>query len=194
MARAQMSTMVASPHAIVSTCVLQIQATTVSKHAQAVSEMNSALSRADGSVLTVMLLSCDLPLRHYLRIRELTAVSRLCSPRPPPIPTLSSLTPTASFLRAQTGSNWNGKDIHGSCSAQPDAALCTQRQSTEGSCCFVRVVPFALCLCAQMEGVDKPPELKGMVPRAFDQIFEHIAASSSAQFLVRASFLEIYNV
>lgn len=44
-----------------------------------------------------------------------------------------------------------------------------------------------------MEGVDKPPELKGMVPRAFDQIFEHIAASTSAQFLVRASFLEIYN-
>ena len=44
-----------------------------------------------------------------------------------------------------------------------------------------------------MEGVDKPPELKGMVPRAFDQIFDHIAASSSAQFLVRASFLEIYN-
>ena len=38
------------------------------------------------------------------------------------------------------------------------------------------------------------PELKGMLPRSFDQIFEHInAASSGAEFLVRASFLEIYN-
>jgi hypothetical protein len=44
-----------------------------------------------------------------------------------------------------------------------------------------------------MEGVDKPPELKGMLPRAFDQIFEHINASSGAEFLVRASFLEIYS-
>jgi len=45
-----------------------------------------------------------------------------------------------------------------------------------------------------MEGVDKPPELKGMLPRAFAQIFEHIdACTTGAQFLVRASFLEIYN-
>lgn len=44
-----------------------------------------------------------------------------------------------------------------------------------------------------MEGIDKPPEMKGMLPRAFDQIFEHIAASSGAEFLVRCSFLEIYN-
>jgi hypothetical protein len=44
-----------------------------------------------------------------------------------------------------------------------------------------------------MEGKDSPPDLKGMLPRAFDQIFDHIASSSNAEFLVRASFLEIYN-
>jgi len=44
-----------------------------------------------------------------------------------------------------------------------------------------------------MEGVDKPPELKGMLPRAFDQVFDHIGVSTGAEFLVRASFLEIYN-
>lgn len=43
-----------------------------------------------------------------------------------------------------------------------------------------------------MEGANSP-DLKGMLPRAFDQIFEHISSSSGAQFLVRASFLEIYN-
>jgi len=46
-----------------------------------------------------------------------------------------------------------------------------------------------------MEGVNDPPDLKGIIPRAFQQIFEQIAASggSNTEFLVRASYLEIYN-
>ena len=46
-----------------------------------------------------------------------------------------------------------------------------------------------------MEGANDPPELKGIIPRAFSQIFEQIAArgGQSTEFLVRASYLEIYN-
>lgn len=40
----------------------------------------------------------------------------------------------------------------------------------------------------------EPPEFRGIVPRAFDQIFDTIHADSSTkQFLVRAGYLEIYN-
>ena len=46
-----------------------------------------------------------------------------------------------------------------------------------------------------MEGCNDPPELKGLIPRAFNQIFDSIATKSgeSTEFLVRASYLEIYN-
>eukprot|EP00742_Colponemidia_sp_Colp-10_P004246 GILJ01004530.1.p1 GENE.GILJ01004530.1~~GILJ01004530.1.p1 ORF type:complete len:795 (-),score=178.48 GILJ01004530.1:126-2510(-) len=44
-----------------------------------------------------------------------------------------------------------------------------------------------------MEGKDSPPELKGVIPRAFDHIFDAIQTTTNKQFLVRASFLEIYN-
>jgi len=46
-----------------------------------------------------------------------------------------------------------------------------------------------------MEGVNNPPELRGIIPRAFMQIFERIAARAggATEFLVRASYLEIYN-
>lgn len=43
-----------------------------------------------------------------------------------------------------------------------------------------------------MEGVAEDEELRGVIPRSFDQIFQHIAASSVGQFLVRASYMEIY--
>lgn len=36
------------------------------------------------------------------------------------------------------------------------------------------------------------PELRGVMPNSFDHIFGHIAASKDAQYLVRASYLEIY--
>ncbi|KAJ3033179.1 Kinesin-like protein kif3a [Rhizophlyctis rosea] len=45
-----------------------------------------------------------------------------------------------------------------------------------------------------MEGVRDVPELRGIIPNAFEHIFAEIALSgSSTQFLVRASYLEIYN-
>jgi kinesin family protein 3/17 len=46
-----------------------------------------------------------------------------------------------------------------------------------------------------MEGVNEPPELRGIIPRAFAQVFEMIAArgGENTEFLVRASYLEIYN-
>ena len=46
-----------------------------------------------------------------------------------------------------------------------------------------------------MEGMNEPPELRGIIPRAFHQIFALIASrgGQSTEFLVRASYLEIYN-
>jgi hypothetical protein len=45
-----------------------------------------------------------------------------------------------------------------------------------------------------MEGIRDVPELRGIIPMAFDHIFGHIRnAGTDTQFLVRASYLEIYN-
>eukprot|EP00361_Fabrea_salina_P000441 CAMPEP_0202432614 /NCGR_PEP_ID=MMETSP1345-20130828/9942_1 /ASSEMBLY_ACC=CAM_ASM_000843 /TAXON_ID=342563 /ORGANISM="Fabrea Fabrea salina" /LENGTH=644 /DNA_ID=CAMNT_0049044703 /DNA_START=293 /DNA_END=2230 /DNA_ORIENTATION=- len=44
-----------------------------------------------------------------------------------------------------------------------------------------------------MEGKDDPPELRGITPRAFEQIFYGIEQHPDTQYLIRASFLEIYN-
>lgn len=45
-----------------------------------------------------------------------------------------------------------------------------------------------------MEGIRNVPELRGIIPMAFDHIFSHIKnAGATTQFLVRASYLEIYN-
>jgi len=43
-------------------------------------------------------------------------------------------------------------------------------------------------------GVKSDPELKGVIPNSFDHIFSHIARTENQQYLVRASFLEIYMV
>jgi kinesin family protein 3/17 len=43
-----------------------------------------------------------------------------------------------------------------------------------------------------MEGVKDVPELKGVIPNAIDHIFRHIVQSKNQQYLVRASYLEIY--
>jgi len=43
-----------------------------------------------------------------------------------------------------------------------------------------------------MEGVRSKPELRGAIPRSFEHIFKHIARSTDQQYLVRASYLEIY--
>lgn len=45
-----------------------------------------------------------------------------------------------------------------------------------------------------MEGIRQLPHMRGIIPMAFDHIFGHIRhAGKSTQFLVRASYLEIYN-
>jgi kinesin family member 3B len=46
-----------------------------------------------------------------------------------------------------------------------------------------------------MMGYNDPakPELKGITPNAFDHIFDYISQTQKREFLVRASFLEIYN-
>ncbi|MDR3582339.1 MAG: hypothetical protein P4L67_03645 [Candidatus Pacebacteria bacterium] len=45
-----------------------------------------------------------------------------------------------------------------------------------------------------MEGLDSPPEMYGVMPRAFDTIFSNIQCDNSEkrQYLVRASYMELY--
>ncbi|DAZ94857.1 TPA: hypothetical protein N0F65_008159 [Lagenidium giganteum] len=44
-----------------------------------------------------------------------------------------------------------------------------------------------------MEGYSEPPEAKGIIPNSFKHIFDRIAAEGDKQFMVYASYLEIYN-
>ncbi|KAL4488914.1 hypothetical protein ABPG72_005701 [Tetrahymena utriculariae] len=44
-----------------------------------------------------------------------------------------------------------------------------------------------------MEGKDEPKHLRGIIPRTFDHIFRSIKGTPNVQFLVRVSFLELYN-
>ncbi|KAK6634282.1 hypothetical protein RUM44_004893 [Polyplax serrata] len=43
-----------------------------------------------------------------------------------------------------------------------------------------------------MEGIKKDNTLKGIIPRSFDQIFMHIENTENMQYLVRVSYMEIY--
>nr|AZI75699.1 Kif17(S815D)-GFP [Expression vector TaCPdrKif17S815DGFP] len=43
-----------------------------------------------------------------------------------------------------------------------------------------------------MQGVPDPPSQRGIIPRAFEHIFETIQCAENTKFLVRASYLEIY--
>ena len=43
-----------------------------------------------------------------------------------------------------------------------------------------------------MEGVRTQESLKGVIPRSFDHIFTHISRTKDEQYLIRASYLEIY--
>lgn len=43
-----------------------------------------------------------------------------------------------------------------------------------------------------MEGVKKDLEKRGVIPNSFEHIFTHISRSQNQQYLVRASYLEIY--
>ncbi|XP_028394014.1 osmotic avoidance abnormal protein 3-like isoform X2 [Dendronephthya gigantea] len=44
-----------------------------------------------------------------------------------------------------------------------------------------------------MMGITDPPTQRGIIPRAFEHIFETIDVSENTKFLVHASYLEIYN-
>lgn len=44
-----------------------------------------------------------------------------------------------------------------------------------------------------MEGKPDPPHLRGIIPNSFQHIFEHVNSAKDQQFLIRASYLEIYN-
>uniref|UniRef100_A0A6J0UPJ8 Kinesin-like protein n=1 Tax=Pogona vitticeps TaxID=103695 RepID=A0A6J0UPJ8_9SAUR len=44
-----------------------------------------------------------------------------------------------------------------------------------------------------MQGVVDPSSQKGIIPRAFEHLFESVQCAENSKFLVRASYLEIYN-
>ncbi|CAG2112872.1 unnamed protein product, partial [Medioppia subpectinata] len=44
-----------------------------------------------------------------------------------------------------------------------------------------------------MQGITSPASQRGIIPRAFEHIFEAIATAENTKFLVFASYLEIYN-
>ncbi|XP_038053503.1 kinesin-like protein KIF17 isoform X2 [Patiria miniata] len=44
-----------------------------------------------------------------------------------------------------------------------------------------------------MQGITDPATQRGIIPRAFEHIFENIQVTEGVKFLVRASYLEIYN-
>lgn len=44
-----------------------------------------------------------------------------------------------------------------------------------------------------MQGIPHPVCQKGIIPRAFEHIFEAISTTENTKFLVHASYLEIYN-
>ena len=44
-----------------------------------------------------------------------------------------------------------------------------------------------------MVGIEQPREQLGIIPRAFDHIFDFISVTDGVKFLVQASYLEIYN-
>ena len=44
-----------------------------------------------------------------------------------------------------------------------------------------------------MEGRPDPPTLRGIIPNSFQHIFDYVNSAQDLQFLVRASYLEIYN-
>ena len=44
-----------------------------------------------------------------------------------------------------------------------------------------------------MQGVTEPAAQRGLIPRAFDHIFDTVAVAEQTRYLIHASFLEIYN-
>jgi len=44
-----------------------------------------------------------------------------------------------------------------------------------------------------MMGVDDPTANRGIIPRAFEHIFDSVAVSETTKYLIHSSYLEIYN-
>ncbi|XP_052227615.1 kinesin-like protein KIF17 isoform X2 [Dreissena polymorpha] len=44
-----------------------------------------------------------------------------------------------------------------------------------------------------MQGITDPPSQRGIIPRAFDHIFETVSLAEKTKFLIHASYCEIYN-
>ncbi|XP_041367083.1 kinesin-like protein KIF17 [Gigantopelta aegis] len=44
-----------------------------------------------------------------------------------------------------------------------------------------------------MQGITNPPTQRGIIPRAFDHVFETVSVTDGTKFLIHASYLEIYN-
>ncbi|XP_050410130.1 osmotic avoidance abnormal protein 3 isoform X2 [Patella vulgata] len=44
-----------------------------------------------------------------------------------------------------------------------------------------------------MQGITDPPTQRGIIPRAFDHVFETVSVTDGTKFLIHAAYLEIYN-
>lgn len=50
-----------------------------------------------------------------------------------------------------------------------------------------------ICIFDSMEGIPEKAEHRGIIPHSFQHIFDHVGKASNLEFLVHASYLEIYN-
>ena len=56
------------------------------------------------------------------------------------------------------------------------------------------LIDSSLIIQISCSGVRSDAELRGVIPNSFDHIFTHISRTHDQQFLIRASYLEIYQV
>ena len=59
---------------------------------------------------------------------------------------------------------------------------------------FFKCYDFMKFYCLISTGTKESKEHWGVIPNSFEQIFSHISQSQNQQYLVRASYLEIYQV
>ena len=68
------------------------------------------------------------------------------------------------------------------------------RLTTNGLHGSLFLIASGLIIQISCPGVRSDPELRGVIPNSFDHIFTHISRTHDQQFLIRASYLEIYQV
>ena len=59
---------------------------------------------------------------------------------------------------------------------------------------YMHLTTCPLLVTIEFQGEKNKPELRGVIPNSFEHIFSHIARTENQQYLVRASYLEIYMV